>query len=1051
MAHALPLRRRLAATVPILAIHMSLAGAATAGAGATAPGAGAPTTGPAAATPDEGDDQYRFLVGLIERGLYEKAVSEATAFLRDHSDHAKAPLARYRLGTALFELERWDEAADQFEALGGARRFEYRAESLFRLGQCRLSRERLRDATRAFEAVLELDQDYLHGPATFFLAETAFRAGRTDEAEQRYAELLRDHSGSEHVAGARRGLTWCAWTREDVPETVRRAREYLRHHGEAEGADEVRVLLGEALLEAGEPREALEAFEGARAPAFRDAALRGAGFAHAALEDPGRAAAAFAALLEEHPESRFAAEARLQLGIQTLRAGDARAAVRALRPAVEAGDPEAALWLAQAEAAAGDEEAALRTLNRALQSGPEEELAARIQIARGDLLAELGRTEAAQAAYESGGSDYALYAAAVAGLNRGDGANAIRLVQKLFEEHPRTSYRSAAFLVLGEAHFAASELEPAQAAFESVLSANPNPAEAAQAVKRIGWCRYLSGDPQGAAQRFAEVVESHPDGAEAEEALYMLGRARLEAGDSHGAHEAIERYLRRYPEGPHGDEVLLAAARDEGPEGATKDGARLLEELLARYPESPLVPRALLELGDRASAAGRFEEAAPRYAAILEDHAGADVVPEAGYGLAWCRYQLGDPAHAAALLDRVATDRAASEELRAAAWELAVWAHAKSGDPQAATAALRGFDRACDDDARVFDAGRTVVAAWRDAGRPRQGQAVLDELLGSLEDEEVAVGILLEGTYLALEQGELDRADAHVQVALRRDDGSPQARRVKPEVAEACFFVAEARFSNEENERAIALYRAAASEQSPLRADALYKLGFVLLRTGDPEEAEKALVTLVDEHPTSELFGESLFLLGEARFRRGDHAGCVDALERLRREAPRHEVMPKALFRLGIALARLERWDACEAALAELARTAPEFPNLAEAELWRGRALAATRKPRAARQAFERVGALDRGQLAAQAHLGLGGLLEDEGRIDDALSEYLKVAVLFAHDEEVAEALYRAGTCLERLGDASKALEQYDEVVARYADSNHAARARERIRALRTQ
>ena len=991
------------------------------------------TGAPAAAGPaDEGDDQYRFLVGLVEKEMYELAVDEGQAFLRDHPRHEKAPLARYRLATSLFALERWEAAATQFEPLTKRRKFEYRAESAFRLGQCLLSRDQLPAAETAFELVTELDQDYLHGPATFFLAETAFRTGRTDEAEGRYRRLVQQYPDSEHVAGARRGLTWCAWERRDVKQTTERARTYLRHHGREETADEVRVLLGEALLEGQSPREALEVFQSVSSEAFDDARLRGTGFAHAALGDHATAAGDFAGLLEAHPRSRFADEARLQLGIQTLRAGDARAAAETLRRAARAGDLEAAYWFAQAQDAAGDPEGALETLERTLGAEPGGELAARIQVARGDLLNRLGRVDAALVAYESGGSDYALYAAAVAALNRGDGESAARLVTRLIEDHPESSYVPQSRVVLGEAFFVQEDHTSAEQVFASILSGEASDEDRARALSRLGWCRYVNGDLPGAAESFTTLVRRLADAAEAEEALYMLARIRLEAGDTEAAKEASDEYLRRYPEGRWRADVLFTSADSAGP--------RALETLLAEHGDSPLVPRALLQLGDDASEAERYEEAAERYRAILRDHPRSEVVPQAAYGLGWCLYQTGNYDQSAELLAQL-NDRDTDPELAVAALELCVWAHRADGNAGAATEAWRSFARACDDEARVFEGARTVVAAWRDAGQPQRAQHVLDELLGTVDDPSLAVGVLLEGAYLALEEGDVDRADAQVQVAARRAKDDPQ-------LAEASFFVGEARFAAGDLERAILLYRSAIGADSPVRADALYKLGFALLREGDLAGAEQAFSAVVEDHRRSELWGESLFLLGEARFRAERFAEAAEALERLRREAPDHEVMPKALFRLGLSLGRLERWEPCQAVLAELARTAPEFPNLAEAELWRGRALAARRNARAARQAFERVTSMDRGELAAQARIGLGGLLEDEGRIDEALSEYLRVAVLYGHETHVAEALLRAGSCLEELGDTDKALKQYREVVSRMPDSPAATRAAKRIRAL---
>jgi TolA-binding protein len=999
-----------------------------------------PAAGPVAALPattDEGDEQYRFLAGLIEKGLFELAVEEGTSFLRDHADHDKAELARYRLATALFELDRHAEASPHFGALADARGFEYRAECAFRLGQCELTRERYDRAQRAFEAVLQLGQDYLKGSATFFLGETAFRRGDHAAAQTAYRRVVRSHPGSDYVPAARRGLVWCAWEEHEVDATVERARTFLSNHADAENADEIRVLLGEALLEKGAPDEALAAFGSVRTPAFGDAMRRGAGFAYAARGDHARAAQEFGRLVAEHPESRFADEARLQVGIQTLRSGDAPGAARALREPAGSGQPEALYWLAQAQSEDGKHQAALRSLERALERDPDDALRGRIQVARGDVLNALGRTEAALEAYESGGSEYALYAAAVAALNDDEPGKAVQLIGRLFERHPESSYGLQALLVRGEAHFAREELERAARDFRAVLAGDADPALDAQALNRLGWCRYLAGDLDGASRRYGELAERYADEEAAEEGLYMLGRVLREAGDDQGARQANARYLRRHPDGPHAAEVMLAAAR--ATEGDA--GVRALETLLERQGESELVPVALLELADRLSADGRLEEAEARYARLLTEHPRAEVAPEARYGLGWCLYERGEHRDAARLLQEVGSDRSAAAELRTAAWELCVWALTRAGEPGLATEAWRRFAKATDDDQRRFASAQTVAASWRDAGRPGEGQRVLEELLRQLDDPAVAVEVLLEGAYLALEEDDVDRADAQVQVAARRSQGAPA-------VAEASFFVGEARFAAGEDARAIALYRAAAAEESPVRASALYKLGFALMRTGALEEAAAAFATVVEEHPGHELWGESLFLAGEALYREGRLEEAARLFERLRREAPEHQILPKALFRQGLAHGRLEHWQACEDALTRLARAAPEFPNLTEAELWRGRALAAQRKTRAARQAFERVVAGDKGELAAQARLGLGRLLEREGRTDEALSEFLKVALLYAHEEEVSEALYRAGTCLEAQGDREKALEQYRVVVDQHPRTRFADTARKALERL---
>ena len=140
-----------------------------------------------------------------------------------------------------------------------------------------------------------------------------------------------------------------------------------------------------------------------------------------------------------------------------------------------------------------------------------------------------------------------------------------------------------------------------------------------------------------------------------------------------------------------------------------------------------------------------------------------------------------------------------------------------------------------------------------------------------------------------------------------------------------------------------------------------------------------------------------------------------------------------------------EDWTACASTLAELAAKHADFPGLVEAELWRGRALARQAQRRAARQALEGVTQRNKGALAAAARVELGRLAEDEGDLEGALAEFLKVAVLYADPEACAEALVRAGGVLERQKDNERAAAQYRDVLSRYPESAFAKEARQRL------
>lgn len=980
---------------------------------------------------DAGDDEYNFLVGLAEKGLSEQVVREALRFLERHGKHAKKDLARYRLATALFDLDRAEEARPHLEQLARLSRFEFEDEVRFRLGQCQLERGAFGEAVEAFEAVRRGGADYLRVPATFLLAEARFRGDDFEGAEPHYRAVIEAEDAAGYASDAARGFAWCAFRRGKHEDCVARARRALKEPGEHAG--ELHFLAAESLYELGRHDDAREHYGRVKEGEFQDAALRGLGFVAAARGDHAEAAREFGRLLERFPQSRYAGEARLHRGIHLLKSGDGEAARTALREAAEGG-AEGGFWLGRAQLEAGDAKGALEAFDRALRANPSEELAGRIHVARGDALFALGREDEAAAAYQKAGSDYALHSAAVAKLNAGEPAEALRLARAIAErEGP---YRVDAALVVGEALFQQEEYGPAEAAF-AVVARDGETEERSRARARVGWCRYLAGDHAAASEAFADVVADFPRSKEAEEASFMSARAAEAAEDPERARRGYRRYLERFPEGANRVEATFRLARFEG----GKDAERRYLAVIRDGGEAALATSAHYELAELQAADGRFEEALPHYRAVLEQGA-SDVRANAHYGLAWCLYSTGDARGAARELDLLTRSTELDETLRQASLELSVWACRKAGDAGGTRAAFERFRAACTDGARRLRAAKVAAAALKEAGDLSGAAKLYDDLLSDTKDRDVAVEVCVERGYLALDQQEIEQAEKLAKTALKYAED-------KGELLELCFFVGEARFEAGEDARAAELYALAqGSPDERTRERALYKGGFCNLRAGENEAAAKAFAKLVDEHSRSELFGEGLFLLGEAHYRAGAFGKAAEALARHRRDARKHDTAPKALFRLGLARAKLEEWGACAEALSELATRFPEFTNAAEAELWRGRANARQEKRRAARQSLERVLELDRGILSAQARIELGRLKEAEGALDDALSQFLKVAVLYAHEEEVAEALVRAGGVLEAQGEPEQAKKQYQEVIEKHPRARFAEQAKERLAAL---
>ncbi len=990
-------------------------------------------------TPDDGDDQYQYLFGLQREGMHELVVKEARAFLRDYPEHEKIDLARYRLALSLFELDQFETAAQSFTALTALDDFEFGQESWFRLGQCLLDLGQYSEASTAFERTAEGKGDYLSLAATFLLGEARFQEGEFERASRAYALVLSADDNDEYARDAAYGQSWCAFRLERFDAAARHVRSFLKTWSEDELADELNHLLGEAEMALGHPKEALAAYRSVVQGESRASALHGAGFALAKLGDHLEAARSFATLIDEYPSHPLCEEAALHLGIHLIEVDEHQNALTALHlPQVKL-SPELYYWRARAHFGLGEHEPALQALTHAREANPSSELAERIDIARGDLLIKLGRAEEASRAYAKSESEYALYAAAMAHFRADDHEGAARLASLQLERFPTGEYSRHSQLTLGEALFALENYEAALEAFRTYLSGaaqsdDSGGAENHQARVRLGWCAFLLEDWAVAADAFAKASVGPDVSPLQAEALYMEARARDKQGRVEEAERAFVAYLEHYGDGVYAANALMSLAGYHSGEA----GVRYLERLVREFPASDEAPLALNEWGERLLDIERFEDSRSIYRRLRVEYPNHELVAAATYGEAWACFALGVDEQSIELLrdfDRLA---APSTTLGLAALELRIFAADRMGRGELALQAWKPFASNCSDEDRLLACARTVAGLLERSEDYKSARAVMAEATRRLQLPANVAAARVEGAWLALSAKDLSGAKSELTEALSI---APK----EPAVCEAAFFLGEARYEQGEDAEAIKWYRAAAEEGSPVADRALYMQGFARLRQKENQRAAASFQELVDRFDSSDLMGESLYLVGEAHFRDERFAESTRALGRLLEEYPGHSVASKALYRLGVAHCRLEQWRAGRSALADLARRFPEFEHGADAELWRGRALAAEGSSRAARQAFARVLKRDEGIYAARARLELGQLALAEDDVETALSEFLKVALLFGYEEEVAEAWLMSGQCLELQGKSAQAREQYKSLLEKYPNSSSADEALRRL------
>jgi len=1000
------------------------------------------------------DDQYNYISGLFEKGFHDLVVSEARRFLAANGGHARAPLVRYRLGQSLFELKRFADARAELQKLEPPPRdFPYSIEVSFRLGQCALETNDPAEAARRFDAITSGGGDhYLVPAAAFHSGEAHFRAGEFASAAKAYGRAVKG-GDAEYAKNALHGLGWALYKAGEFETAANGFELFARRFPQDPAAGEAQFLLGECRLKQGKAAEAIAALQKVPPGEWLDDALLAAGFACAELGDDAKAAQWFLRLEQAAPESSLLAEARLHAGLHFERAGrdDDAAAVLDRLLAGDAGGfaGEACYRRGLVERKRRGAKAAVPYFERGLSSKPEKELAQRLALARADALFDAGDFDAAKEAYAraGGGSEEAVYSAAVAALNGGDFKGASERARDFLARYAKGRHAPDASLVLGEALFAQERFADALPAFEQAAQPGDDASRRPRALSRGGWCCFKLGRFADAAQRFAALAAEFPKDERAAEAAFMAGRSFLRGGDAKAAEAALAQFVQQRAASEWSDDARYDLVQCKRALGKQDEAQRLLTQLArgGERVDPALARRAALESAEAHAAANHHEEALAAIEPIVGGDAPADSLRPALYAQAWSLFALKRLDEASAALSRLFSSETPNaplpKEIAAPALELAVSLARARKDGAGARAAYEKLVRLAPDGERTPETALVAALALDEGGDARAAAALLEDATRRWPQWSGRDRLAYQRALSLRKSGDEKKAAALLTKFEKELSESPLA-------AQAAFALGEQAYAAGDFDGALTHYARAAADGSPVADAALYKSGWCQFQKERFAEAAAAFAQVALRFEKSPLAGESRLLAGESHYRAGAFERAAETLAEFLKLHPRHELRAKGLFRLGLACGELSHMDECADALTKLEREFPDFELKAESDLWLGRALLAKKRTNDALSRFDAVIQADRGVLAARAHLGRGDALLAQGRLDDALGEYLKVSLLFSSEPEVARSLWLAGQCLEQMGDPEKAKARYRELVGRHAQAPEAEQARARLKEL---
>jgi cellulose synthase operon protein C len=980
---------------------------------------------------------YREAANFQNNGAFEVAAEEWQKFLKEYRKDPLAAKAQHYLGVCQLQLKQHEKAIASFETvLKNDPTFELAEEASFDLATCQYAlaaggqKEMYSQAAKSFTALLEkFPAGKYREDALFYQGESLYAQGKKTEAVTAYERLVAQFALSKRRADTLYAL---GVAQEELGNHAAAGKTYdalLREFPGAALVHEVRLRKAETMLQSGDIPGAERLFASASAtkdfPAA-DHALSRQAYCLAKLDRFAEAAAAYAKLASNYPQSSYAADASISAGRCYYRANATQAARQWLEEALARRDmhsAEAAHWLCRLFIRAGETRAAAELAEREIGNA-QGTFAANLVIDLADALYEMpARRSEALALYVKFSQKHpghelapqALYHGAFTALGLKHYDQALTHTREFVRLFPRSELTADVKYVAAESQLQLKDYPAAAALYRELVERHGDAPEADTWKLRRGLVALLDKKYDEVVATLTPVVDQLQSAESRAEAQFLIGSSFFHAERYPQAAAALAASLKTQPKWRQADEALLLLARTQAKAGEAERAQANFSRLLREYSASRVIDETNYRLAELLDGQQDYQGAARAYHVVASQHPDSQYAPYALYGQGWAKFKMKDYADAASAFTSLLKDHA-GHELAAQATLGRALARRQAGDAKGSIADLDAYLKSNPAQAQQSDAlyerGLALVSLQDYAGAAR----TLENLLKNDEQYAGADKVLYEiGWALKSQEKPAEAALRFAQLAEKYPNSKL--------AAEAWFHVGEDHYDRKQFADAKKAYASAKAKDpgDELAEKARYKLGWANFQLKDYADACQQFQEQLTAFPRGVLAADATFMKAECLFRQEKYQEAWPAYQAaLETKATTPTIEGLTLLHAGQTAAQLKAWEESVQVLSEVAQRQPQSPLLAEAFYELGWAKQNLGKIEEALADYEAAATKSREHVGARARFMRGELLFTQKKHDEASREFQRAMYGYGGDQAAAETKnwqaksgYEAGRCAE--------------------------------------
>ena len=205
---------------------------------------------------------------------------------------------------------------------------------------------------------------------------------------------------------------------------------------------------------------------------------------------------------------------------------------------------------------------------------------------------------------------------------------AIEFFQRGLETYPSGSYTSDLLMRKSMAEVEIGKFDEALKSFQDFLAKNPAKELAVAAEYGIGIVHMKTDKLAEAVKTFAEVRDKYPGTPQAEDAAFYVGQLQITT-DVKAAKTELESFLKKFPDSRMRPEALYALGQAQMGSGEPAAGFKTLEELADKHPESAPAPFSYFDRARSLASEQKYDEVMKLMQQFMEKYQDNDALYQA--------------------------------------------------------------------------------------------------------------------------------------------------------------------------------------------------------------------------------------------------------------------------------------------------------------------------------------------------------------------------------------------------------------------------------------